>query len=361
MSSKQGNQGSGRGVEYLLKMSPVVSTVSPEALKLPTVAAPSLEGLAVRVPTPEDLTEEDLLRNFHEKRRALATTRERRQGESLELGDNVQLNIVGYCDGHLIPFSARFGMVTELAPIEALPGFCEAVAEGGKVGESLQIALELPDTYPVESLQGKPARFLVDVVGAHEVALPPESSPEFLEQLGMGSTLEEVMDNLREELEDELAGQLWVRAQDMVLDEVARRAPVQLPRALVEEELRRRWVQAEGQAMVAHQFDVEEQQEALQGWLTDPTTRADAERRLHIGIALKAVTEAEKLRLTPEKLEELLRDHTEPFGFSAEEVHAALRETPETTRRLTELGWYLLAVEHVMNKAKVTFEGAEQG
>ncbi|CAM3055557.1 peptidylprolyl isomerase [Corallococcus sp. ZKHCc1 1396] len=341
-------------------MSPVVSTATADTLKLPSVAAPSLEKLSVRVPTPEDLTEEDLLRSFHEKRRELAITRERQPGESLELGDDVQLNIVGYCDGKLIPFSARFGMTTELAPIQALPGFCEAVAEGGKVGESMQIALELPETYPVEHLQGKPARFLVDVVAARAVTLPPESSPEFLQKLGLGSTLEEVMDNLREELEDDLSGQLWVQAQDMVLDELARRAPVELPRALVDEELRRRWVQAEGQAMVEYQFDVEEQQEALRGWLADPTTRADAERRLHIGIVLKAVTEAEKLQLTPENLEELIREHMEPFGFGAEDVHAALRETPETTRRLTELGWYLLAVEHVMNKAKVTFEGAEQ-
>ncbi|RKG86709.1 peptidylprolyl isomerase, partial [Corallococcus sp. CA053C] len=234
-------------------------------------------------------------------------------------------------------------------------------AEGGKVGGSMQIALDLPADYPVEHLQGKPARFLVDVVAARQVTMLPESSPEFLAKLGMGSTLEEVMDNLREELEDELAAQLWVQAQDMVLDELARRAPVELPQALVDEELRRRWVQAEGQAMLEHQFDVEEQQEAFQGWLTDPTTRAEVERRLHIGIVLKAVTEAEKLQLTPEKLEELIRDHVEPFGLSAQDAHAALRETPETTRRLTELGWYLLAVEHVMNKAKVTFEGAEQG
>ncbi len=361
MSSKQGTEGPGQGVERLLKMSPVVSTVSAAALKLPSVKAPSLEGLSVRVPTPDDLTGEDLLRSFHEKRRALATSRERQPGEALELGDDVQLNIVGYCDGNLIPFSSRFGMTTELAPSEALPGFCEAVAEGGKVGESMQIALELPATYPVQSLQGKPARFLVDILAAREVTLPPESSPEFLAELGMGSTLEEVMDSIREELEDELAGQLWVRAQDMVLDELARRTPVELPKALVDEEIRRRWVQAEGQGMVEYQFDVEEQQEALRGWLTDPTTRADAERRLHIGIALKAVTEAEKLQLTPEKLEELIRDHVEPFGFTAEDVHAALRESPETTRRLTELGWHLLAVEHVMNKAKVTFEGAEQG
>ncbi|NTX17075.1 peptidylprolyl isomerase [Myxococcus sp. CA056] len=342
-------------------MSPVVSTVSEEALTLPSVAAPSLEGISVLVPTPDDLTQEDLLRAFHEKRRALATTRERQPGESLEMGDEVQLNIVGYCDGHLIPFSARFGMKTELAPIEALPGFCEAVEEGGKVGESMQIALELSDTYPVESLRGKPARFLVDVGGAHQVTMPPESSPEFLEQLGMGGTLEEVLLHLRDTLEDEGAAELWVRARDMVLDEVARRAPVELPRALVDEELRRRWAQAEGQSLVEHQFDVDEQREALQGWLTDPTTRADAERRLHIGIVLKAVTEAEKLQLTPEKLEQLIRDHTAPFGLTAEDTHAALRESPETTKRLTELAWYLLAVEHVMNKAKLTFEGAEQG
>lgn len=342
-------------------MSPVVSTVSEEALKLPSVEAPSLEGISVRVPTPEDLTEEELLRAFHEKRRDLATTRERQPGESLEPGDDVRLNIVGYCDGHLIPFSARFGMKTELAPIEVLPGFCEAIAEGGKVGESMQVALELPDTYPVEPLRGRPARFLVDILGAHQVTMSPETSPEFLENLGMGATLDEVMLRLRDELEDEGAAELWVHARDMVLDEVARRAPVELPPALVDEELRRRWVQAEGQAMVEHQFDVDEQREALQGWLTDPTTRADAERRLHIGIVLKAVTEAEKLQLTPEKLEQLVRDHTAPFGLTAEDVHAALRESPETTKRLTELAWYLLAVEHVMNKAKVTFEGAEEG
>ncbi|MCE9669892.1 peptidylprolyl isomerase [Myxococcus stipitatus] len=352
---------SGRGVERLLKMSPVVSTASSASLKPPDVAAPSLAGLAVRVPTPDDLTEEDLLRRFHELRREQGTTRERAAGESLELGDNVKLNVVGYCDGALIPFSARFGLTTELAPIQALPGFCEAVAEGGKVGESMQIALELPADYPVESLQGKPARFLVDILAAEQVTLPPENAPSFLEQLGMGASLDEVMHNIREELEDELAAQLWVQARDMVLDELAQRAPVELPRALVDEELRRRWVQAEGQSMVEHNFDVEEQQEALRGWLTDPTTRADAERRLHIGIVLKAVTEAEKLQLTPEKLEQLIRDHAEPFGFTAEDVHAALRESPETTRHLVELGWYLLAVEHVMNKAKVTFEGAEQG
>jgi hypothetical protein len=44
-----------------------------------------------------------------------------------------------------------------------------------------------------------------------------------------------------------------------------------------------------------------------------------------------------------------------------EDVHAALRESPETTQRLHDLGWHLMVIEYVMSKAKVTFEGAEQG
>ena len=42
-----------------------------------------------------------------------------------------------------------------------------------------------------------------------------------------------------------------------------------------------------------------------------------------------------------------------------EHVRQALRESKETTRKLHDLGWYLMAVEHVMSKAKVVFEGAE--
>ena len=146
----------------------------------------------------------------------------------------------------------------------------------------------------------------------------------------------------------------------MVLDELIRRAPVQLPRALVDEELRRRWVQAEGQRMVEQQFDVDEQREAFDGWREDPGTRAEVERQLHIGLVLKAITEEHKLQLTPEKLEELVRDQIEPFGLTAADAHAALRESRETTARLAEMGWYLLAVEYVMNQAKVTFEGADE-
>lgn len=353
-------QGPGFGIEHLLRMSPMVSMASPTSLRLPAVEAPSLEGLSVYVPAPPDLLREDLLRAFHEERRSVAQTRLRGPGESLALGDAVRLNIVGYCDGELIPFSPRFGMTMELSPVEALPGFSEALIEGGTVGGSLQIAMELPGDYPVEAYRGRPARFLVDVVAANEVTLLPEDAPGFFERLGRGDTLEEVMDALLEELEEEQAAHLWLDAQNLVMEELRKRAPVTLPRALVDEEIRRRWAQAEGQGMVQQQFDVNEQREAFDAWLRDPATREEAERRLHIGILLKAITEAHQLELSPEKLESLVYDQLEPFGFTEEDARAAMRETPETTRKLAEMGWYLLAVEYVMNHAKVRFEGADE-
>jgi trigger factor len=341
-------------------MSPIAGVLSAEPVSLPAVKAPSLEGLAVRVPEAEDFTEEDLITRFHEKKRAMATVRERAEGERVELGDDVRLDTLGYAEGRLIPFSARFGVWMELAPITALPGFAEAVAEG-TVGGSVQALLELPDDYPVESLRGKPVRFLVDIRAAREVKMPDETQPGFLKKLGLGDSFDEVMEHLREELENELADELWVRARDLVLDEVARRAGVEVPRKLVDEEIRRRWAAAEGFAMVERNFDVDEQREALEAWMTDPSTREEAERRLRIGLALKAVAEHDKLTLTPEKLEELLVENSEPFGLTAADVKAALRESPETTRQLHDLGWYLRVVEYVMSKAQVTFEGAEQG
>lgn len=341
-------------------MSPVANLMAAGPVALPSVKAPSLEGLAVRVPLAEDLTTEDLITRFHEKKRELATVRERAEGEHVAMGDDVQLDTLGYVDGKLMPFSARFGLWTELAPLRALPGFAEAVAEGGVVGGALQLMLDLPEDYPVESFRGKPVRFLVDIRAAREVKMPDEESPGFLEKLGLGNSLDEVMARLQEQLEDELSDQLWVQARDLVLDEVARRTEVEIPRRLVDEEIRRRWAAAEGRGMVERNFSVEEQEEAMQAWLDDPGTRAEAERRLRIGLALKAVAERDKLTLTPQKLQSLLELSSEPFGLTKEDVSAALRESPETTRQLHDMAWYLMVVEYVVSKAKVTFEGAEQ-
>lgn len=354
MKKKPANHG---GVQQLLKMSPMAQVLDPKALKLPEVKAPSLENLAVEVPVHADLTEDDLLRALHERSRAVAKSRDRATGEKLAMGDEVQLDVLGYVGGKLMPFSARFGAWVELAPLLALPGFSEAIAQGA-VGDALEVQVTLPADYPVEGLRNRPARFMVDVRAARQLTMPDLETPAGVKALGLGATLEASLDLLREGLEDALALDLQNEGREMVLDELVARSQVKVPGTLVDEEIRRRWGTAEGQAMVAKSFEVDEQREALQLWLDDPLTRAECERRLAVGLVLKAVAEQEKLELSPESLEKLLARHAANFGLDAAAVHEGLRESPDTTRHLVELGWHLAAVELVTSRAKITYAGA---
>ncbi|WP_254360602.1 peptidylprolyl isomerase, partial [Corallococcus exiguus] len=345
-------------VHQLVQRLPVAPGLGHQA-DLPQVKAPSLENLNIRVPQGEDLTEEDLLERFHELARAKAQVRERAEGEALAMGDDVRLDILGYANGRLIPLSTRMGYWMELAPQVMLPGFAEVIAEAS-VGDSVEVGLVLPDNYPADPLRGMPARFLVDVRGAREVSMPDTESDAFLQQLGRGSTHEEVMSSIVEEMESEMADMLWVDARNRVLDEIVARADVTVPKALVDEEIRRRWKQAEGEVLAQKFFSLEEQQEALDGWLHHPGIRDDVERRLKIALVLRAIAQRDKLQLTPQVTLELLKESSEPFGITEAQLRESMLD-PAASAQMTDVAWHLLAVEHVMTQAKVTFEGAEAG
>ncbi|MDY7229316.1 peptidylprolyl isomerase [Hyalangium rubrum] len=331
--------------------------VDTTAVQLPEATLASDEPIRVTVPAPPSLTEEELVRRFNQLAREHAQVREREPGEAVEQGDDVQLDIIGYANDKLIPFSIRTGLWMELAPDDALPGFAELLA-GSAVGDCVGITLVLPDTYPVESLRGVTARFMVDLLAAREVLPPEPDSVGFLRQLGRGNSLSEVMNALGQELLQERTDAQWLEAQNRVLDVLASRLRVTLPKALIDEEIRRRWVMAEGQTVQEKNFSPAEEQEALEAWKTDPATRAEVERRLRISLALKAVAQRDELRLEPGEVFGFLEKYLDAYGLQASEVWEAL-VNPETAAPLQNLAWHLHAVEHVMKQAEIHFEGGE--
>ena len=297
----------------------------------PAVKAPSLDNLQVKVPAFEPLKEEDLLGRLHELALEHASKRDRAPGEAVRMGDMVLLDTLGYAEGRLIPFSARSELELEMAPQTLFPGFCEAL-EGAPVGDGREFELIVPDDYPIEALRGVKATFLVDVLAAQQLELPEPDSAEFLQALGRGDSLEEVLEALADELADEQAEEMWLEAQEQVLDElVLRTGEVQLPPGLVDEEIQEQWGADELPMLQEKDFDEDELQEALEGWLEDPDTRVDAERRLRVSLALKAVIDAERLQLTP----------AQPEGPSR------------------DVATHLMAVDFVMSRARIQFEGVE--
>ncbi|HEX8536583.1 MAG TPA: peptidylprolyl isomerase, partial [Cystobacter sp.] len=150
---------------------------------------------------------------------------------------------------------------------------------------------------------------------------------------------------------------LWLEAQNLVLEQLASRAEVELPTSLVDEEIRRRWQAAEGQVLEQKDFSPAEKQEALDVWMNDPATRSEVERRLRIALALKAVAARDGLQLPPGKAFEVLEDSAVAFGLTLAQLREAIVD-PESASLLQDVAWHLLAVEHVMGMAQVHFEGA---
>jgi trigger factor len=341
-----------------LKMSPVADALSLAPVKLPDVKAPEVEGVSVKVSKPGNVGEADLIERLHELERKLGTTRARKVGEAVAMGDDVKLDTLGYSDKKLIPFSARFGFWMELAPQVQLPGWAETLV-GAKVGDSVQMIINLPKTYPVAELRGRQAQFIVDIRDANEVKPLSADDPTFLAKAGRGANVDDLMHSLREDIEVELARVMVVEGEQLVLDELVKRAKVTVPKDLVDQEIKRHWAQVEGKELVDRKFDVDEQNEAMNLWLADKGTRADAERRLQVSLVLKAIGDAKKLSLTPEKMESILAKQASAFGLTAQQVHQGLREEGELTQKMANVAYHLMMVEYVMQRAKVEFEGVK--
>jgi trigger factor len=324
---------------------------------LPQVEAPSLEGLSVTLPAPQGFTAEQVQERFLELARPHATERYRYPTEQISWGDELLLNIAGYSQGHLIPFSLRTDVWLPVRPDPMLPGLYEALV-GRSPGEGLVVDITLPSDYPVESLRGTPARFVLQLQAAREVTYPDLESQEFLMAFGRGHTLREVMRDVVRQMEDEAAQLLLVQAQQQVLNQVAARTPVEIPKELVDEEIRRRWSASEGRSASELQFTGPEQEESLATWLKDADTRAEVEHRLRISLALGAICKRDGLTLTPQVVEKVLRDQANAAGLTMEEMSAALRAEPRNLARIDQVAWHLMAVDHVMSRARIQLEGA---
>ncbi|WP_233166057.1 peptidylprolyl isomerase [Archangium sp. Cb G35] len=341
----------------LPRISPTWRDERSHPVVLPQVEAPSLEGLSVTLPAPQGFTADQVQERFLELARPHATEHYRYPTEQIAWGDEVLLNIAGYSQGHLIPFSLHTDVWLPVQPDPMLPGLYEALV-GRSPGGGVVVEVTLPAEYPVESLRGTPARFVVQVQAARELKYPGFESEDFLLAFGRGHTLQEAMRDIVRQMEDEAAQLLLVQAQQEVLNQLAARTHVEIPTALVDEEIRRRWSASEGRSAGELQFNGPEREESLNAWLKDADTRAEVEHRLRISLALGAICKRDGLTLTPQVVEKVLRDQANAGGLTMEEMAAALRAEPRNLARIDQVAWHLMAVDHVMRQAKIQIEGA---
>jgi trigger factor len=206
----------------------------------PEITIGDFSAIAVERPTAE-VTEADvdeMITNLRRQRAKFADTEEASVQQ-----DRVTLDFEGTVDGEAFAGNSAKDFNLVLGSGRMIPGFEDQIV-GMKAGDEKVITVTFPADYQAENLAGKEAKFSIKVSKVSRPELP-ELDDQFLAAFG---TLEGGVDkfraDVRKNMERELRNSIRGRVKSAAFDALLAANPVELPKALVDQEIDRQRQQA---------------------------------------------------------------------------------------------------------------------
>jgi trigger factor len=313
-----------------------------------------LEGIEVEVPIEQDVTDAQLDARIDELIRAHSPVRGLPDGEALQAGDEVLMDVMGYVDGD--PFLAQNDEWMSVVPNPLLPGLFEEIAQG-TAGEHKVVRTILPDAYPDARHAGKAAAFVIHIKAANRVDKRGLDDRELLEAIDKGDNAEQVREAVRGELTVELADVLVRYAQRLVLDEVERRTDIDTPEDAVEAELLRLWRFHEGDAMTHGGASKAELEAAKKTWFEHPDRREEVRRAIWAERLLDAIAHDQGFEANADEVVKIVVQSASAAELPVSDVHTSLMNDEEMRAIMAQKLKRQHAMEWLLGKAKVDFGG----
>lgn len=250
-------------------------------------------------------------------------------GTALAEGDYAILDVEGLLDLVPVEGAKQTGQLHKVGSKVPILGIeVDAALTGKKEGELVEIPQPYPASHPDQRLAGKTVVYRVTVTAVKRKKLPALDD-EFAKDCGPYASMAELTDKLRAEMEKALKKDIEDTYKDTILKRLEETHHFDLPDTLVEREL---------EAIVRQQMQARQRQKG-QPQSPDPVVRqeeirkareehkAEAMRRVKIGLVLEAIADKEGLRVEQEDIQnELLR------------LSQELRMAPEELGRLIQSG-----------------------
>lgn len=153
-------------------------------------------------------------------------------------GDQIVIDFLGRVDGEEFD-----GGKAEKAPLvlgsnAMIPGF-ESQLSGMKAGDTQTIKVTFPDDYQAEHLAGKETEFDITVHEVKEPALP-ELDEELIKSFGIeDGSVDSLRADIQKNMERELKQRVDGQVKTQVMDGLVTLNPIDVPTALVNEEIQR--------------------------------------------------------------------------------------------------------------------------
>jgi trigger factor len=260
-------------------------------------------------------------------------------------GDRVTIDFLGKLDGVAFDGGSAEDYTFQLGEGRMLPDF-ETGVRGAGPGERRAFKVAFPPDYTAKDLAGKTADFEVTVKRV-EAAKLPEVDTEFAKQLGVADgDLAKLRDDIRSNLEREVAQRVRSRTKTAVMDALPKLADIELPKALVDAESASLGERARAD-LSARGVDVKD--------LPIPADAfaETAAKRVRLGLIVAEIVKANQLQAKPDQL----RKQIEEFAQSYENPAEVLRWYFSDRQRLAEVEALVVeqnVVDWVLSKAKVS-------
>ncbi|HAB56143.1 MAG TPA: trigger factor, partial [Cellvibrionales bacterium] len=222
-------------------------------------------------------------------------------------GDQLNIDFAGTKDGEAFEGGSAEGTELELGSKRMIEGF-EAGLEGAKAGEEVVLNLTFPDDYHAEDLKGAAVVFTVTVNTVSEKTLP-EMNAEFFAKFEVEGDLDDFKSNVKDNMTRQLADAVERHTKQQVMDGLFENNKVDLPAAMIAEEvvaLRQQSLTQFGAA--AENFDM--------SLLPDTLFEEQARKRVALGVILSQAVEHFEVKPDREKLmtfiDELAASYDDP-------------------------------------------------
>ncbi|QHG64163.1 trigger factor [Pseudomonas putida] len=256
--------------------------------------------------------------------------------------DQVNIDFVGKVDGEVFAGGSAKGTQLVLGSGRMIPGFEDGLV-GAKAGEERVVNVTFPEDYQNLDLAGKAAEFTITVNSVSAPVLP-ELNEEFFAQFGIKeSTLEGFRTEVRKNMERELRQAIKTKVKNQVMDGLLAANPIEVPKALLENEVNRLRVQA------VQQFGGNIKPEQLPAELFEE----QAKRRVVLGLIVAEVVKQFELKPDEGKVREMI----EEMASAYQEPEQVISWYYKNDQQLNEVRSVVLeeqVVDTVLQKATVT-------
>ena len=266
--------------------------------------------------------------------------------KAAEEGDQVNIDFVGTHKKEEFAGGSAEGQDLVLGSDSMIPGFEDGII-GLSAGDESVLKLKFPKDYHSEELKGKAVQFAVKV-NSVSVKQVPEMDDEFFKLYGVESGGEEKFrEDIEANMERELKNAIRTKIKNRVMDQLFKLNKVDVPDALVANEIIQLKQQMVQQFGGGQQIDL--------SMLPDDMFKEKAERRAALGVIVSEVVKVEELSPDEDKvrarIDEIASTYEQP-----QEVVDYYYSKPELLSSVEAVVLEDQVTELVLSKAKVKDE-----